>query len=55
MIPATVNRGSRGFDGAPELPLLWFLRDELRLTGAKYGCGMGLCGACTVHLDGEAI
>ena len=37
------------------MPLLWYLRDELDLTGAKFGCGMGLCGACTVHLNGEAI
>lgn len=40
---------------APDTPLLWVLRDTLGLTGTKYGCGMGLCGACTVHLDGEAI
>src|SRR6266700_4007960 len=40
---------------APDTPLLWFLRDKLNMTGTKYGCGMGLCGACTVHLDGEAV
>jgi isoquinoline 1-oxidoreductase alpha subunit len=55
MIQLTVNRISRKFDGDPEMPLLWFLRDELQLTGTKYGCGLGLCGACTVHLDGKAV
>jgi len=42
-------------DVDPETPLLWVIREELGLTGTKYGCGMALCGACTVHLDGEAI
>lgn len=55
MIQLTVNRISRTFQGDPEMPLLWFLRDELQLTGTKYGCGLGLCGACTVHLDGQAV
>src|SRR6202162_2302819 len=55
MIQLTVNGKVTKFDGDPEMPLLWFLRDELLLTGTKYGCGMGLCGACTVHLDGEAV
>jgi len=50
----TVNGKERQFEGEAEMPLLWFLRDELQLTGTKYGCGMGLCGACTVHIDGQA-
>lgn len=55
MIRLTVNGRSRRFDGDGDMPLLWYLRDELGLTGSKYGCGAGLCGACTVHLDGQAI
>jgi aerobic-type carbon monoxide dehydrogenase small subunit (CoxS/CutS family) len=51
----TVNGRSRPVDAAPDTPLLWVLRDTLGLTGTKYGCGMGLCGACTVHLDGVAV
>jgi isoquinoline 1-oxidoreductase alpha subunit len=50
-----VNRVDRSFDGDPEMPLLWYLRDILRLTGTKFGCGIALCGACTVHKNGEAI
>jgi len=49
-----VNGEPRAFDGDPDTPLLWVLRDALGLTATKYGCGEGLCGACTVHLDGEA-
>jgi isoquinoline 1-oxidoreductase subunit alpha len=49
-----VNNTSYHVDVDPATPLLWVLRDSLGLTGTKYGCGMGLCGACTVHLDGEA-
>ena len=55
MIKLKVNGVSRDFDGDPEMPLLWYLRDLLELTGTKYGCGMGLCGACTVHLNGTAV
>ena len=54
MIELSVNGEARQFEGDPEMPLLWYLRDELQLTGSKYGCGVGLCGACTVHVDGEA-
>ncbi len=55
MIALKVNGVSRQFYGDPDMPLLWYLRDELSLTGSKYGCGAGLCGACTVHVDGEAV
>ncbi|HXA51577.1 MAG TPA: 2Fe-2S iron-sulfur cluster-binding protein, partial [Candidatus Acidoferrum sp.] len=55
MIDLVVNGQARKFDGDGDLPLLWYLRDELDLTGTKFGCGMGLCGACTVHQNGEAI
>ena len=55
MIALRVNGVSRQFHGDPNMPLLWYLRDELGLTGSKYGCGAGLCGACTVHVDGEAM
>jgi isoquinoline 1-oxidoreductase alpha subunit len=50
-----VNGKSHAVKLAADTPLLWVLRDELGLTGTKYGCGMGLCGACTVHLDGVAV
>ena len=53
MIHCKVNGVERTFDGDPEMPLLWYLRDQLQCTGTKYGCGMGLCGACTVHVDGR--
>jgi isoquinoline 1-oxidoreductase subunit alpha len=55
MIKLKVNGAARQFDGDPEMPLLWYLRDELQMTGTKYGCGQGLCGACTVHLNGKAV
>jgi isoquinoline 1-oxidoreductase alpha subunit len=50
-----VNGEDREFGGDPNTPLLWYLRDELSLTGTKYGCGAGVCGACTVHVDGVAV
>src|SRR4029453_11647351 len=55
MIKLKVNGKNQQFDGDPEMPLLWVLRDELDLKGTKYGCGMGLCGACTVHLNGAPV
>jgi isoquinoline 1-oxidoreductase subunit alpha len=55
MIQLTVNGAARSFDGDPEMPLLWYIRDILRLTGTKFGCGVGICGACTVHKNGQAI
>jgi isoquinoline 1-oxidoreductase alpha subunit len=55
MIELKVNGVRRSFDGNPEMPLLWYLRDILGLTGTKFGCGMALCGCCTVHLNGKAI
>ena len=55
MIQLKVNGKQRAFSGDPNMPLLWYLRDLLLLTGTKYGCGMSLCGACTVHKNGEAI
>ena len=55
MVQLKVNGVTRKFEGDPEMPLLWYLRDMLDLTGTKYGCGMGLCGACTVHVDGKAV
>ncbi len=54
MITLRVNSVARQFDGDGNMPLLWFLRDELGLTGTKFGCGSGLCGSCTVHLNGQA-
>jgi isoquinoline 1-oxidoreductase alpha subunit len=55
MIQLKVNGTLRTFGGDPDMPLLWYLRDELQLTGTKFGCGMALCGACTVHKNGQAI
>jgi isoquinoline 1-oxidoreductase subunit alpha len=55
MIRFKVNGKEKTFDGDPEMPLLWYLRDVLGLTGTKFGCGVSMCGACTVHKNGEAI
>lgn len=55
MIKVTVNGQSLSTDAAPETPLLWVIRDHLGMTGTKFGCGMGLCGACTVHIDGAPV
>jgi isoquinoline 1-oxidoreductase alpha subunit len=54
-VQLTVNGQSRQLDVDPQMPLLWAIRDHLRLSGTKFGCGMALCGACTVHLDGQPI
>jgi isoquinoline 1-oxidoreductase alpha subunit len=55
MITLQVNRKEHAVEADPATPLLWVLRDMLHLTGTKFGCGMAQCGACTVHLDGEAV
>jgi isoquinoline 1-oxidoreductase subunit alpha len=55
MVHFKVNGVAQSFDGDPEMPLLWYLRDILGLTGTKFGCGMALCGACTVLQNGKAI
>ena len=55
MANLTVNGERREFTGNPDMPLLWYLRDEVGLTGTKFGCGVGACGACTIHVDGEAV
>lgn len=54
-IHLTVNGTLRNFDGDPDMPLLWYLREEAGTKGVKFGCGIAQCGACTVHIDGQAI
>ncbi|MCW5622453.1 MAG: (2Fe-2S)-binding protein [Burkholderiales bacterium] len=49
-----VNQQDKNYEGDPQMPLMWYLRDDLALTGTKFGCGTGLCGACTVHVNGKA-
>ncbi|HYA45962.1 MAG TPA: (2Fe-2S)-binding protein [Burkholderiales bacterium] len=55
MISLNVNGKAMQVDAEPDMPLLWALRDHLNMTGTKYGCGMALCGACTVHVSGEPV
>jgi isoquinoline 1-oxidoreductase alpha subunit len=55
MVALTVNGQQHEVDAAPDTPLLWVLREHLKLTGTKFGCGIAACGACTVHIDGEAV
>ena len=55
MVKLRVNGQEKTYDGDPSMPLLWYLRDELGLTGTKFGCGQALCGACTVHIDNQAV
>src|SRR5258708_33358708 len=54
-ITLNINGTPREFDGDPQTPLLWVIREELGLTGTKYGCGIAQCGACTVHVDGQTL
>lgn len=55
MITLSINGKSYNYNGDEDMPLLWFIRENANLTGTKYGCGIGQCGACTVHMDGDAV
>lgn len=55
MVNLTINGTSHSVDVDADAPLLWVIRENLQMTGTKFGCGMGLCGSCTVHLDGDAV
>ena len=55
MVALRVNGQEKKFDGDPSTPVLWYLRDILGMTGTKFGCGVAACGACTIHVDGEAV
>ncbi len=55
MVAFTLNGKSTNVDAEPDTPLLWVVREHLKMTGTKFGCGAGLCGACTIHLDGEPV
>jgi isoquinoline 1-oxidoreductase alpha subunit len=55
MTAFTINGKAVSVEAEADTPLLWVLRDHLKLTGTKFGCGVGLCGACTVHIDGKAV
>lgn len=55
MVSVKINGKDFAYDGDANMPLLWFIRDEANLTGTKYGCGTGLCGSCTVHVNGVAV
>jgi isoquinoline 1-oxidoreductase alpha subunit len=55
MISLDINGKKQSVDVAPDVPLLWVIREHLKLTGTKFGCGIGMCGSCTVHLDGKAV